>query len=127
LVHIPFLWVNNAVENDDNFRVAIDNSKRTYCNDSTAEEEILNDASLQIPKSQEMTVLFVSKFSHGLFLFTLWPFNTERSSLNHIHYLFFSRRGHEKKGKSVWSESAEVVLQIGCVFLASKHSHSVTD
>jgi hypothetical protein len=43
--------VNNTAEYYGNFRVAIDNSKQTYCNDSTAGEEILSDASLEIPKS----------------------------------------------------------------------------
>lgn len=111
LIYVPILRINNVVENYGNFRVAIDNSKMTSWNDSTAREEILNDASLQIPKSYKMTVFFVRKFSHGLSLFTLWPFNRERSSLNHIHYLCFSWRGHEKKEKSVLSESAEVGLQ----------------
>lgn len=38
---------------------AIDNSQRTSCNDSTAGEDILNDAFLQIPKIYEMTVFFL--------------------------------------------------------------------
>jgi hypothetical protein len=72
LIHVLFFGPNKVADNYNNFRVAIDNSKRAYCYDSTAEEEISNDGPLQIPKSSEMTVFsLVPKFSHGLSLFTL--------------------------------------------------------